>query len=358
MTSAAAARAEEGAVADSVPVALRTSDGQRLEFGCSPGQSVLEAAAEWGAALPAACRQGTCGSCRATVVSGAYDLGTHSEAALPPEERAAGGVLLCRTYPRQDLTAELPYGDARIVYGGIPERVGTLTALETVARDTVRLEIVLEPDEETGAGFQFDAGQFVEVEVPGRAGRRAYSLANTGNWDGVVELYVRLRKGGLFSSYLSGPARTGDRLTLHGPQGAFGLHETGLRPRWFVAGGTGLAPLLSMARQMAEWQDPQPARFFFGVNEEADAYGEAELRAVADELSGFASEVCVWRPSPAWRGATGTPARRLAEELRGTGGSPDIYVCGPPALVEAVTRAATDGGVPRERVFRELFLPT
>ncbi|MEV5984589.1 2Fe-2S iron-sulfur cluster binding domain-containing protein [Streptomyces sp. NPDC052051] len=363
MTSATEPRTgSAGEAADgAVPVTLRTFDGQRLEFPCAPGQSVLEAAAEWGAALPAACRQGTCGSCRATVVSGAYDLGAHSTQALPPGERANGGVLLCRTFPREALAAELPYDDSRIVYGSIPVREGTLTALEHVARGTVRLELVLEPDEEEGGGFQFDAGQFVEVEVPGSGGaRRVYSLANTGNWDGVLELYVKLLPDGLFSSYLRERARVGDRLTVHGPQGAFGLRETGLRPRWFVAGGTGLAPLLSMARQMAEWQEPQRARFYFGVNEEDDVFGEAPLQEIAAGLPGFTHEICVRRPGTRWQGAIGTPAERLGDALRTLDGteSPDIYVCGPPPLIEAVTNVATTQGISQDRVFRELFLPT
>ncbi|MFI1566505.1 FAD-binding oxidoreductase [Streptomyces sp. NPDC020490] len=339
-------------------VTLTTADGERLEFGCADGQSVLEAAAEWGAALPAACRQGTCGSCRADVTDGAYDLGACAADALPGAERDAGGVLLCRTYPRGAFSAALPYDNSRILYGGIPEREGTVTALERVARDTVRLELMLAEDEEQGAGFQFDAGQFVEVQVPGREERRAYSLANTGNWDGRVELFVRLRPGGLFSGYLREGARVGDRLTVHGPQGAFGLHETGLRPRWFVAGGTGLAPLLSMARQMAEWQEPQPVRFFFGVNEDADVFGEDLLKEVAAESAAFDHEICVWRPGPGRQGVTGTPAERVAEALRAADEAPDVYVCGPPPLVESVTAAALAGGVAPERVFRERFLPT
>lgn len=339
-------------------VTLTTSDGECLEFACAPRQSVLEAAAKWGAVLPSACRSGTCGSCRATVTDGAYDLGTYSTDALPPGERDAGGVLLCRTYPSGPLTADLPYDNSRILYGGIPVRQGTVRALETVARDTVRLELLLEEDEEHGTGFQFDAGQFVEVQVPGREERRAYSLANTGNWEGRVELFVRLRPGGLFSSYLREEAQVGDRLTVHGPQGAFGLREAGLRPRWFAAGGTGLAPLLSMARQMAEWQDPQPVRFFFGVNEDEDVFGDAEFKAVAAESASFAYEVCVWHPSDGRHGAAGTPAERVAEALRTANEPPDVYVCGPPPLVESVTDSALAGGVPADRIFRERFLPT
>ncbi|MBD0671455.1 oxidoreductase, partial [Streptomyces sp. CBMA156] len=329
------------AAAGSYPVALTTSDGGRLEFDCAPGRSVLEAAAEAGAALPASCRRGTCGSCHASAAEGPYDLGPHSEQALPPEERERGGVLLCRTFPRGPLTATLPYEQSRILYGGVPVREATVSVVDRVTPDTVRLALLLDdPD------CQFDPGQFMELQAPGSELRRAYSLANTGNWEGRLEFFVRLREGGHFSSYLAGRARPGDRLAVHGPQGAFGLRETGLRPRWFVAGGTGLAPLLAMVRRMAEWQDPQPARLFLGVNTPRDVFGLDELAAVAAELPGFRHEVCVREPAPGWSGPTGTPADLLAAALPDLGGgTPDLYVCGPPPLVDAVLRAAARGGV-------------
>jgi ferredoxin-NADP reductase/ferredoxin len=346
---------EPSATEQTHPVVLSTTDAGRLEFRCAPGQSVLAAAAEAGATLPASCRQGTCGSCHATVTAGDYELGTHSPEALPPGEREQGGVLLCRTFPCGPLTAELPYEQSRILYGEIPVREATVTALERVGRDTVRLELVLDD----GPDCQFDPGQFMELQLPGQDDKRAYSLANTGNWEGRMEFFVRLREGGLFSSYLAERARPGDTLTVHGPQGAFGLHETGLRPRWLVAGGTGLAPLLAMARRMAEWQDPQPLRLFLGVNEPQDVFGVAELAAVAAELPGFRYDVCVWKPDASWAGPTGTPADLLAEALaRLDGSTPDIYVCGPPPLVDSVQRAAEAGGVPADQVHRERFLAT
>lgn len=340
------------------PVTLVTTDGERLEIACAPGQNVLEAAARAGAALPASCRGGTCGSCHATVVRGGYELGAHSPAALPEERRRRGEVLLCRTVPREPLSVALPYESGRILYGGVPAREAEIVALEEVARETVRLELRLAEDAEGGLDCQFEPGQFMELQLPGPDGvKRAYSLANTGNWEGLAEFYIRLRPGGVFSSYLRDHARVGARLVAHGPQGAFGLRETGLRPRWFVAGGTGLAPLLAMVRHMAEWQEPHPARLFFGVNEEADVFGRAELDAVAAELPGFTYQVCVWRPGPSWPGAAGTPADLVAAALAEAADVPDVYVCGPPPLVDAVTRAVA-GVVPAEHVFHERFLAT
>src|SRR5512139_1859026 len=339
------------------PVTLVTSDGRRLEVGCEPGQSVLDAAATAGMTLPASCRQGTCGSCAATVTTGTYEHGIYSPAALPQEQRERGEVLLCRTSPCDPLSVELPYDGSRILYGGIPVREGVVTVVEPVARETVRLELRLEAEEGSGLDCQFEAGQFVELQVPGQDATRAYSLANTGNWEGRMEFFIRLRPDGLFSSYLRDRAAVGDRITVHGPQGAFGLRENGLRPRWFVAGGTGLAPVLSMLRHMAEWQEPQPARLFFGVNEDEDIFGEAEFTALAAELPGFSYEICVWRPADEGRRAA-TPADLVAEHLAGAAVKPDLYMCGPPPMVDAVTAAATAAGIAAEHIYRERFLPT
>ena len=88
--------------------------------------------------------------------------------------------------------------------------------------------------------------------------------------------------------------------------GDFALAENGLRPRWFIAGGTGLAPLLSMLRRMAEWGDPQPARLFFGVTRYEEVFAEEQLAALACVLPDFRTDIVVWHPDPAWSGAVGT----------------------------------------------------
>ncbi|WP_075738697.1 hypothetical protein [Streptomyces acidiscabies] len=63
---------------------------------------------------------------------------------------------------------------------------------------------------------------------------------------------------------------------------------------------------------------------------------------------------CFWRRTR----AAGTPAEWGTEALRTANEPPDVYVCGPPPLVESVTDSALAGGVPADRIFRERFLPT
>lgn len=352
-------------------VQLRTQDGQTLDVPCHAQQTLLDAAEAAGLRLSAQCRQGSCGACHAQVLSGAYVLGEHSPSALPKGEAA---VLLCRTSVQSDAVVALPYGSERIGRGELPRRAAQVSELVRDGEHTVRLVLTLQPDEPDGVAVaEFEPGQFVELELAsdvaervGLAGqRRAYSLANTGNWDGRLELLIRLYPQGRFSRWLREHAQVGDVLTVHGPQGAFGLKENGLRPRWFVAGGTGLAPMLSMLRRMAEFGEPHPARLFFGVNTEAELFGAEALAELQATLPHLAVQRCVWRPAAAWGEFSGSVVdalRAALTDVLAQAGSdaaqaawPDIYLCGPAGMVTAVEAVAAELGVPAGQVEAERF---
>lgn len=336
-------------------IQLTTRDGEQLRFDCGSEQNLLDAAAAAKITLPSQCRQGSCGACHASVQQGDYQLGEHRSGALPAGDGHA--VLLCRTTPRSDLSVTLPYEHAKIQFHAVPTRSAEIVAVEPVAENTARLELRLDPDADGGSAAEFEPGQFMELEIPGTSERRAYSLANTGNWDGRLEFLIRLQPQGRFSTFLSQRAKPGLKLRVRGPQGAFGLDAASLRPRWFVAGGTGLAPMLSMLRRMAEFQELQEARLFFGVNDESELFALDELARLRAELPQLRVELCVWRPRGAWTGFTGTPADALHQALAEASAPPDLYLCGPAPLIDAATQAAADAGVPASQVFSERFLP-
>lgn len=338
-------------------IELTTRDGAQLRFDCADDQNLLEAAASAHIALPSQCRQGNCGACYAEVTSGDYTLGDHNPFALPADEAEKGGTLLCCTSPRGDLQISLPFNHDHILIGKIPRRSADIVAIETIGENILRLELQLAADETGGNSAEFEPGQFVELEIPGQAIKRAYSLANTSNWEGRLECLIRLQPAGLFSTWLKEQARPGQSLIVHGPQGAFGLNENGLRPRWFVAGGTGLAPMLSMLRRMAEFQEPHPARLYFGVNRVEELFCLSELDALQAALPLFQATVCVWEPSDDWQGFRGTPVDALVRDLSEATIPPDIYLCGPPALIDAAEVAARNLNVPGAQVISERFLP-
>lgn len=338
-------------------IELTTRDGEQFRFDCAADQNLLEAAATAHIGLPAQCGQGNCGTCYADVTHGGFTLGKHNPAALPADKVEKGGTLLCCTFPTSDMRIALPFDHDRILMGEIPIRNAEITAIDCVGENTLRLELCLAPDEDGGNLAEFEPGQFMELEVPGQDIKRAYSLSNTGNWEGRLEFLIRLQPGGLFSTWLTDQAAVGQTLIVHGPKGAFGLAETGLRPRWFVAGGTGLAPMLSMLRRMAEFGEPHPARLYFGANRAEDLFCQTELKALQAELPQLRVIYCVWKPDDNWQGFSGTPVDALAQDLADATVMPDIYLCGPPALIDAAEAAARAKGVPDKQVLSERFLP-
>lgn len=336
-------------------IRMTTRDGIDVSFDCAEDEDLLTAAARAELVLPSSCRQGGCGACRGNCGDGDYHLGEHSLSALSPADREQGEVLLCRTYPRSDLTIALPFDRSAILSEEIPTRMAEIMEVDDMGGNTRRLLLRLLPDENNGLAAEFEPGQFMELVIPGGV-KRAYSLSNTGNWNGHLEFLIRLRPDGAFSNWLGQDAQIGQTLQVRGPLGTFTLKENGMRPRWFVGGGTGLAPLMSMLRRMAEWQEPHPTRLYFGVTHETEIFATNELQALQTEMPGLMVETCVWHAGNAWSGFVGSPADALRRDLATCNTAPDIYLCGPPALITAAEDAAREANVPSDQVFAERFL--
>ena len=335
-------------------IEITTRDGMQFGYGCEPELDLLSAAAEADYTLPSQCRNGSCGSCHATVSEGDYELREHSPNALPRDEPDA--ILLCRTVPRSDLRIVVPYDSSKVLREPVPVRSGRIVSLESIAADTVRLELLIDSDDTYGSAVQFEAGQFAELEIPESGVRRPYSLANTSNWEGRLEFVIRLRPQGGFSTWLRESAKIGDALTVRGPQGGFGLIAGSLRPRWFVAGGTGLAPMLAILRRMAEYQELEEARLFFGVTGESELFMLDELAQLQASIPQLQVTLCVWRAEANWSGFSGTPADALRLALERTDTHPDLYVCGPPPLLNAAREAAVAARVPASQFVSERFV--
>lgn len=336
-------------------VDLLTRDGASIAFDAEPSESLLEAAERANIYLPSSCREGGCGACRVTATSGDVELASYSSSALSDEERAAGDILLCRAHAQSDVSLAAPFDQAAIGFAPTPSRRARIVDIAPAGAAAIRLALRYEDDPEFGSAAQFVAGQFAEVEIPGSGIKRSYSLANAPNWDGALEFLIRMQPNGAFSGFLKEAAKVGDALVIHGPKGQFTLDEASLAPRWFVAGGTGLAPALSMLRHMAELSDPHPCRLFFGVNRVDEFFALDALEALRAALPQLGVTLCVWKPETEWRGVLGTPAEALAQALAETSVRPDIYVCGPPPLIVATEAAALAGGVAKDRIFSERF---
>ncbi|MCT8467826.1 oxidoreductase [Chromohalobacter japonicus] len=337
-------------------IELTTRDAQTLTFPCAEGENVIAAAERADIYLNAQCRSGACGACIARHDGGDFTLGDHSSDALSDADRTQGQVLLCSTQPHSDMRLTLPYEYDLVRFEKTPLRQARITAKTYLNADTVNLELQLEPDADDSLVFDFEPGQFVQLTVPDSDITRPYSLANAPNWDGSLELLIKLHDKGQFSTWLRDTATPGMALSVEGPLGTFVLHDNGLRPRYFVVGGCGLASVVSMLRRMAEWQEPHPVKLFFGVWREQDVFYRQELAALAEEYPNLDYTICASEATQGWPGYHGSVLDAFVQALGEESTLPDVYACGSPGLIDGVARVAAEHGIPQEQVIFERYL--
>ncbi|QGM46796.1 aromatic/alkene monooxygenase hydroxylase FAD-binding subunit MmoC [Methylocystis heyeri] len=338
-------------------VIIETEEGETVSFECGPSEDVISAGLRQSVILLSSCRAGGCATCKGECTDGDYELVDAKVQALPPDEEENGMVLLCRTYPRSDLHILVPYTHDRISFEAIQTNwIGEIKIYDKVSSNVVRLVVqVLTADGSAPIALNFKPGQFIDIEIPGTHTKRSYSMASVSG-DCLLEFFIRILPDGAFSKFLTNEAKIGMRINMRGPAGSFGLHENGMRPRYFVGGGTGLSPVLSMIRQMKKEGDNRPAKLFFGVNRCDELFYLDELKSLRDGMSNLDVLVAVVEGAERKDVAHGTVIDLLREELLIRAADPDIYLCGPPGMIDAAFAAAAAAGVPREQVYQEKFL--
>jgi benzoate/toluate 1,2-dioxygenase reductase component len=157
------------------------------------------------------------------------------------------------------------------------------------------------------------------------------------------------------STYLTEFAKAGDALTMTGPVGSFYLRDI-KRPLLFLAGGTGLAPFLAMLEAMPRNGASHPVHMIYGVNNDADLVEVDKLAAFAESIPGFTFATVVG-DATSTHPLKGYVTNHLPDEHL-HGGDVDIYLCGPPPMVDAVRSYLTQKGVTPANFYFEKFAPS
>ncbi|MGW4589998.1 benzoate 1,2-dioxygenase electron transfer component BenC [Amycolatopsis thermoflava] len=327
-------------------VALSFEDGVTRFIKCEPDQTVADASYRQRINIPLDCRDGACGTCKAFCESGDYDGGTYIDDALSPDEASRGYVLPCSMKPRSDLVLQIASTSA-VAKTQAATYSATLTGLDRLSPTTFALTLET-PDRDKLA---FLPGQYVNIEVPGTGQTRSYSFSNAPD-DKELTFLVKLTPGGLMSDYLTERAAPGDELRFTGPNGSFFLRETE-RPVLLLAGGTGLAPILSILRAMQACGSSRPAHLVYGVSTDDDLVELDTLASLAAEVEGLTWDYCVADPDSSAPNKGYVTSLIREEHLHG--GDVAVYLCGPPPMVEAVRKHFTDAGVQPTGFYYEKF---
>ncbi len=327
--------------------------GQHLEV--EDDETVLEAALRQGFAFPYGCRNGACGSCKGRVLSGEVDHGPAKPPGITEAELADGMALFCQAVPSDDLEIEVrEIGAARdIVVKTLPCRVARLAPL---ADDIMELRLQLPANER----LQFLAGQYIDILLKGGE-RRSYSLANAPHDDEHLVLHIRHQPGGRFSGMVFGELQPKSLLRIEGPLGSFFVAEESPRPRLFVGGGTGFGPLKGMLDHLAHQGLDRPHHLFWGARDAAGIYAPEWLQAMHAEhgehfrftpvLSGTMADVVAGFPA-----VRGFPHQAVLDACPDLAAH-DVYMAGPPAMIETATAAFLAAGLPEDQLYYDSFAP-
>lgn len=326
-----------------IPVTLLFADGVSHRLAVPCGGRLIEAATGAGLNLLTDCSNGQCGTCTAQLVSGAVDMDDYDTAVLPDSDRADGAVLPCVCKVSAPCAIEFPYDSTEALSEEPAPMAAQVTAVQSVAREIVRLEVSVPQD------VVFEPGQYVRIHPVGTDVSRSYSMANVPGTN-RLEFYIRVVEGGAFSQWLAA-AQVGDALQLSAPHGTFFLRDED-RPRLFVAGGTGVAPFLSMLRSMAEHPPAQHTTFVIGARTPGHLFAMDELKSLGEKLSGIDLRIAV--EQDAGDGCHAGYPTDLIDKL-GLAPSTRVYLCGPPPMVEAGRKAAEAAGLKRADVLCERF---
>jgi NAD(P)H-flavin reductase/ferredoxin len=331
------------------------------EMRASSGETVLQAALKQGLPFPHNCRVGGCGECKCRLVSGKVKELTDKSYLLSAEELAQHYILACQSRPLSDVVVEVALRAAAEAHPVVSTQ-GRIVAMQPLTADIVHLQLELaEP-------IAYTAGQYAEIAVPPQAGAgaaagtvRCYSFASAPDaaCPNVVDFYIRMVPGGLFTQWLFTQAQPGAVLQVRGPQGQFGL-QAGSEPMLCIAGGSGLAPIKAMLEQAIQSkQATRPLVILLGVRTQADLYGLEAIDQIRRQWSGrfrFEPVLSAEQAGSGWQGLRGNVADQLKPVLGERLNEYSAWLCGPPVMIDACIAIMREAGMPAQCIHQDKFL--
>ena len=321
-----------------------------LAFDCGDDEPILYAGLRQGINLPFECATGTCGTCRARVMSGEVNVRWKEApggARLKPEK---GDILMCQTRPRSDCVLRVP-SELLISEKSRPEpRKGIIRGLRRLTKDVAHFDLHLSKP------MTFEAGQFVVLEAAGVPGGRAYSMVNFDADIDKLELVLKRKPGGRFSDWMFDELKDEAEVEVFGPLGRAVFRPEEARDVVCIAGGSGIAGMMSILECAVRADHFRNHRgvVFFGVRTLADTFYLAQLSRFAEASHGnlevtlaLSDEVAatpLHDEFTALKLESGMVHEVAAKGLAGRERDFLTYVAGPPVMVDSALRSLIAGG--------------
>jgi len=304
------------------------------------GQTILQAALRQGVWLPFACGHGTCATCKIQVIEGDVEIGEASPFALMDVERDEGKVLACCATLQSDAVIEADI-DVDEDFEGHPveDYRATVSAIVDLSPTIKGVHLKLD------RRMTFQAGQYINLELSGLEGSRAFSLANPPSKADEVELHVRLVEGGAATSHIHQQLKVGDEVGLSGPYGQYFVRHSQDGDLIFIAGGSGLSSPQSMILDLLERGETRQMTLFQGARNQAELYNRELFEQLDRDHDNFTYVPALSQAEndSSWSGFCGYVHEAAKVHFDGRFAGNKAYLCGPPVMIDAAISALMQG---------------
>lgn len=333
-----------------------------VEFEVEEDEWILDAAFRQGIALPHGCREGQCSACKCIQLDGETEMSNYSTFALNDMEKEGGHILMCRSKAYSDIEIELLNYDEEVLSKSIPIKTfeGKIVDFQKLTHDIRGVKI------ELNAPIKFWAGQYVDITVKTETGEeitRSFSMANSPSEAQKLEFIIKKYPDGRFSNELdSGGIKAGAEVKVEGPYGMCFRREDREGPVVLVGAGSGMSPVWSILHDHMESGEDRDVMFFYGARTQDDLFKLDELKAITDAHPKieFIPVLSHADDDDGWTGARGFVHEEVDRRLKelDCDGEGDIYACGPPPMIDALTPVLFMNDFESDRIFYDKFTPT
>jgi CDP-4-dehydro-6-deoxyglucose reductase len=317
-------------------------------FEVEENEFILAAALRQGISFPYGCKTGSCGTCLGQVISGDIEYPDGLPLTVMEHEHQQGKAVFCVSVAKSDLLVDIKEIESStdIEIKILPARVASLRKL---ADDVMEVSLSLPASQ----NFTFHAGQYIEFILRDRS-RRAFSIANSPSDNETIELHLRHVEGGTFTDHVFNEMKEKAILRFEGPFGSFQISESSNRPLILIAGGTGFAPIKSMIEELIGKDDTRPLHIYWGARAKADLYRNDLPEKWAFQHGNISYVPVLSEPNDDWQGRTGFVHSAVVEDFTDLSKF-DIYVAGPPPMVDAAKADFIKHGLPEDQLLFDSF---
>jgi len=333
--------------------AVRIAEGPG--YTCADDDTLLRAGLRAGLGMPYECNSGSCGTCKVELLEGQVTSLRPDAPGLSERDRAKNRVLACQARLASDCAIKVRLRPENVPHHRPARFTATLAGFRDLTHDMREFRF------QAKGAPGFLPGQYALFYLPGLDAPRTYSMSNVDEGSGEWHFIVRRVPGGVGTVTLFDKIPVGGEVALDGPYGLAYLRPDSPRDIICVAGGSGLAPILSIARGAvrAPRLDGRKIHVFYGARTARDLCGAREL----GELPGYGTRITFEAvlsdpqadsPEP-WPGPTGFVHEHVRQFVGERWAQFEYYFAGPPLMAQAVQQMLIEKRVPYPQVHFDSF---